>query len=174
MQPESQKETLSKGTLKGSFSIQGKVQLESADSGASDIQLKAYAFSPVGAVLGSAAVDAKGAFSLTLNRKEIGGSIQLVVGPEEEANAAFSSTSSYTQSIATQDWKGEAGKYAFNPEIRIPAPIWGCWARIRVCVSGQIRKVVRHGRFHRYCPVPFVKVEVYDVDREWCWPWPWI
>jgi hypothetical protein len=160
-------------TLKGSFTIKGSVHLEAAES-KPDVQLKAFAFSQVGEELGSSDVDAKGGFNLTLSRKEIGGPIELVVGPEEDANAALSSPSSYTQSIATQDWKGEAGKYVFNPELRIPEPIWGCWVRIRVCVSGQIRKLLRHGRFHRYCPVPFVKVEVYDVDREWCWPWPWL
>ena len=164
MQPEDHQKVLSKGPLKGSFIIQGKVQLESADTSASDIKLKAYAFSPVGAALGSADVNAGGTFSLTLNRQEIGGPVQLVVGPEDDPNAAFSSNSSYTQSIATEDWKGESGKYAFTPEIRIPHPIWHSWVRIRVCVSGQIRKVVREGRFHRYCLVPFVKVEVYDLD----------
>ena len=158
--------------LKGSFNIKGSVQLESAET-KPDVRMKAFAFSQVGDQLGSADVDAKGGFNLTLNRKEIGGPIQLVVGPEDDASAAYSSTSSYTQSIAVQNWKGEAGQYTYNPEIRIPGPIWGCWALIRVCVSGQIRKVIREGRFRRYCPVPFVKVEVYDVDREWCWPWPW-
>jgi hypothetical protein len=158
--------------LKGSFNIKGSVQLEAAET-KPDVQLKAFAFSQVGSELGSSDVDAKGGFALTLNRNEIGGPIQLVVGPEDDPNAALSSSSSYTQSVATQDWKGETGKYAFNPEIRIPHPIWRCWERVRVCVSGRIRKRVSEGRFHRYCPVPFVKVEVYDVDREWCWPWPW-
>src|SRR5581483_11988896 len=115
----------------------------------------------------------KGGFNIALNREEIGSPIQLVVGPEEDASAAWSSTSSHTQTVGVESWKGEKGRYAFNPEIRIPEPIWVCWARIRVCVSGQIRKVINERRFRRYCPVPFVKVEVYDVDREWCWPWPW-
>jgi hypothetical protein len=42
----------------------------------------------------------------------------------------------------------------------------------RYCVSGHIRKIATHADgTTEICPVPFVKVEVFDVDREPClWP----
>lgn len=41
------------------------------------------------------------------------------------------------------------------------------------CVSGHVRKVQTDGMHDDVCPVPFVKVEIFDVDREACW-WPWL
>jgi hypothetical protein len=43
----------------------------------------------------------------------------------------------------------------------------------RICVSGHVRKVQTTDSGTSYCPVPYVKVEIFDVDREGCW-WPYI
>jgi hypothetical protein len=42
-----------------------------------------------------------------------------------------------------------------------------------VCVSGHVRKIEIEDGYTHICPVPYVKVEIFDVDREGCW-WPYI
>src|SRR6185369_8719442 len=39
------------------------------------------------------------------------------------------------------------------------------------CVSGRVRKISNNNGITETCPVPFVKVEIFDVDRESCF-WP--
>jgi len=160
-------------SLKGSFNISGSVHLEGSEASKPDVQLHAYAFSPVGEPLGKAGISADGKFSLNLSRQEVAGPLQLVIGPEGDPNAIRSSAS-YKRTIGPQDWKEAGGKYSFNPEIRIPISLWPNWLRTWVCVGGRVQKQYQQDGIDQLCPVPFVKVEVFDVDREWCWPWPWL
>ena len=159
--------------LKGSFSVKGTVQLESAEASRPDLTLKAHVFSPVGELLGSSDVDAKGAFNIAVSRKEVGGALELVVGPAGDPGVTRAS-SAYKTEISLRDWKTADAKYVFNPEIRIPAILWPNWLYTRVCVGGRIRKQQNQNGVEQLCPVPFVKVEIFDVDRDWCWPWPWL
>src|ERR1700752_3482103 len=99
--------------LKGSFSIKGSVQLEGAAESRSGLNLKAYAFSPVGELLGSGDIDTKGNFSLTLNRKEVAGAVQLLVGPASDPNLIRSS-SAHKTTVSAEDWSGQEGKYVFS------------------------------------------------------------
>jgi hypothetical protein len=52
-------------------------------------------------------------------------------------------------------------------DISLPHRIWWPWRPVRICISGHVRKLDEGG----VCPVPFAKVEIFDVDREGClWP----
>lgn len=158
------------GTLKGTFRIEGSVQLESAEKLDRELKLTAQIMTPVGEALASAPVDAKGNFTVTLDQKEIG-ELSLVIGPEASAQELRNS-SAHTTRVAIEDWAKSKDGYVFKPVIKLPYLIWWPWLPIHVCVSGRIRKQHDVDGITQYCPVPFVKVEVFDVDREWCiWPW---
>lgn len=158
-------------TLKGAFRIEGTVQLESPEKLDRELRLAAHVFTPVGELLTSAAIDAKGNFAINLRRREVG-DLELVVGPEESTEELRKS-SAYSRTISTKDWTPIKEGYVFKPVIKLPYIVWWPWLPIRVCISGRIRKQHDVAGTTQYCPVPFVKVEVFDVDREWCF-WPWI
>jgi hypothetical protein len=160
-------------SLKGSFQVKGSVRLESGDIGQQDLHLHAYAFSPIGELLGSSPVDGKGNFSLNLSRKEVAGPLQLVIGPEGNPETIRASAS-YKRNISVSEWKGSGDQYVYGPELTISSSIWTNWLRTWVCVGGRIQKKFQLDGVAQLCPVPFAKVEVFDVDREWCWPWPWL
>lgn len=77
---------------------------------------------------------------------------------------------SHTRTLSADDFKVSAGKRSATLELMIRPDEWIIWFPFRFCVDGHIRKRRSNGTL---CPVSFVKVEVFDVDREWCW-WPWL
>src|SRR5713226_271136 len=110
-------------TLKGAFTIKGTVQLTAAETKKPDLQVRAYVFSPAGELLGSTDVDTKGAFSVSLSRKEIADT-ELVIGPADDP-AAIRSPAAYKRRVSVQDWKATtAGQYVFSQEITISEAIW--------------------------------------------------
>jgi len=153
--------------LEGAFSLEGKVTLEKAEDAPAGFTLNAFVLDPGGEVLGQAEVSPKGMFKLSLNRKQVA-DVTLLIGPGDNIDALRRSTA-YQRRIQPSDWAGERDNYVFKPEIEISRLVWLPWLPQRICVSGHVRKVTPTGNL----PVPFVKVDVFDVDREGCW-WPWI
>jgi hypothetical protein len=94
--------------------------------------------------------------------------VELVVGPAGQAEQIRQS-SAYSVSFSAEDWKGEGGQYRLRHDALLPPEVWRPWWPVRICISGHVRKVSEGG----ICPVPYVKVEVFDVDREACW-WPYL
>ena len=81
--------------------------------------------------------------------------------------------SAYSEHFAASEWQQVERGFVLRPDLYIARPIWWPWRPLRVCVDGVVRKVhTEHGHTES-CPVPFVKVEIFDVDREFCW-WPYI
>lgn len=152
----------------GSFKIEGKVQLEAGECKPGDLKLMAYAFDPVGRLLGSAEVDVKGSFVMKVDLKQPS-RVELILGPPADPKIIRSS-SAYSQTFQAKDWTGEGRQFSLKADALIPYDIWWPWRPVRICVSGHVRKVKEEGGV---CPVPYVKVEVFDVDRERCW-WPFI
>jgi hypothetical protein len=150
--------------------IQGKLTLEQMDEQPEDLALRAYAFNAHGQPLGSGEVDAKGGFSFDVSLKSPA-PVELVVGPQGDPHMVRRSSAAYTRSFLVEDWRQDAGRYVLRPELEIARLIWWPWRPVRICVSGHVRKVHVDDGLLRICPVPFVKVEVFDVDREGClWP----
>jgi hypothetical protein len=156
--------------LNGSFTIDGKVTLEKPEE-ASALKLTAFALDPGGEVLAKSEVTAKGNFKLSLNRKQVS-DVTLLIGAGEDIQSLRRS-SAYQRRVTPADWSGERNDFVFKPEISLPRDVWFPWLPQRICVSGHIRKIHSVNGGTDICPVPFVKVEVFDVDREGCW-WPWI
>ncbi|MHB8118151.1 MAG: hypothetical protein ACYDHX_05415 [Methanothrix sp.] len=152
----------------GSFKIEGNVQLEAGECKPGDLKLMAYAFDPVGRLLGSAEVNEKMSFTMKVDLKQPS-KVELILGPPADPKIIRSS-SAHSQTLQAKDWTGDGRQFSLKTEAFIPYDIWWPWRPVRICVSGHVRKVKEDGSV---CPVPYVKVEVFDVDREMCW-WPFI
>ena len=153
----------------GKFSIQGQIRLEEHESIPGELNLMAYAFGIGGEALAMVPVGDKGEFSLELNLAQPA-NIELMVGPKDNPKSVRRS-SVFKRRYSIDDWKhGELG-FVLTPDLRLPKDLWWPWWPRRVCVSGRVRKLVHRGAMTDQCPVPFVKVEVFDVDRENFW-WP--
>lgn len=149
----------------GGLLVKGRVDFEGAEQQKGDPGLFAHALDANGAAVGSAPVKEDGTFEIRVPLKEAA-DVSVAISPEAEA-ASLRKSQSYITTFKAGDWQ----RNALDAQLRIPHRIWWPWRRIRVCVNGHIQKVLVPGV--PGCPVPFVKVEVFDVDREACW-WPWL
>ncbi len=156
----------------GDFVIEGKAQLEGRDTLPGDLKLHAYAFDRRGKLLGSEVIGEDTSFSLRLALDKPA-DVELYVGPAVEDPQRIRMSSAYSQHFSAQDWAGEAGRFRLSPSIFVPTAMWWPWRPQRICVSGHVRKIETDDGHTTVCPVPYVKVEIFDVDREGCF-WPFI
>ncbi|MBI3772527.1 MAG: hypothetical protein HY272_07490 [Gammaproteobacteria bacterium] len=157
--------------VKGELRIEGQVKLAEADSETAELELTAYVYNRVGEFLGSAAVDKSGAFNIA-PRLAQPADVELVIAPKGNP-AQVRASSGYIKKFAAKDWQQDGGVFLIRPDLNIRRDIWWPWWPQRICISGHVRKISHHDGHTDICPVPFVKVEIFDVDRESCL-WPWI
>ena len=141
--------------------LKGGVTLEEAESAPADLALKAFVFNESGQCLGTGDVT-RGSFDLPVVAGNVR-AVEVFIGPADADPEEVRRSSAPVQKI-------KADKIAEKITFTIPKKIWDPFRPIRVCVTGHVRKVRESGG---YCPVPYVKVEVFDVDREGCF-WPYI
>lgn len=153
------------------FHIEGQIQRENVECQAGDLALAVYVFDQAGIFLGKANIDGKGNYNV-LVRLASPVSVELVIGPVGNPQEIRHSNA-YRKQFSAQDWKGEATQFKIHYDALLPVEIWRLWWPQRICVSGHVRKVSYSDGSASISPVPFVKVEIFDVDRETCW-WPWL
>lgn len=154
---------------RGDFILEGSIELQESKGTQQEerLDLHVFAFDKLGTPLGGGAPDAKGHFKLSLSLRQPT-DIELMVGPGTDA-ASVRKSSAFLQSFSAKEWtKGETG-LVINTKIALPSSVWWPWRPARFCVTGHVRKIDRQPDHTQTCPVPFVKVEVFDVDREACW-----
>ena len=152
---------------RGEFILEGNITFQESQGEHLDLGVKVFAFDRLGEPLGGGELDGKGNFRLTLHLAAQT-DIQLMAGPGTDAMSVRQS-SAYLQSFSAKEWKKEGASYVINPKLVIPQLIWWPWRPVRICVTGHVRKIEKHEGHTQTCPVPFVKVEIFDVDREACW-----
>jgi hypothetical protein len=152
------------------FRIEGRVHVEARDEVPGEMKLVAYAFDRGGRLLGKEDVDVEGGFDVPVKLAKPA-DVELVIGPDDDPQMVRQS-SAYIQMLAAKEWS--ECKLRVKPDIYLSREIWWPWRPVRVCISGHVRKMhtAEDGQAHT-CPVPYVKVEVFDVDRENCW-WPFL
>ncbi len=155
----------------GSFRITGQIQREQTDRQPGELKLTAYVFDKAGHLLGSSEVDGKGNYNVAVKLARPA-DVELLVGPADMSDEIRSS-SAYRKSLSAKDWKGEGDQFRLKFDASLPFEIWYPWWPTRICVSGHVRKVSHQDDGTEICAVPFVKVEIFDVDREFCL-WPYI
>ncbi|MGB5987392.1 MAG: hypothetical protein WBG37_18950 [Desulfobacterales bacterium] len=151
--------------------IEGNIQLESVEKVPANLELMAYVFDERHRLLSTGSIQKKGDFKVEFILDTLK-TVVLFISPaadEKDVRGA----ASYCQKIGPKDWQKEGRSFLIKPEIFLPRDLWRPWWPQRICVSGHVRKVGPSGDTAGACPVPYVKVEVFDVDREGCW-WPYI
>lgn len=151
------------------FTVEGMASFQQSEGEHTELDAHVFAYDRLGETLGSGALNEKGQFKLAL-RLRAPSDIQLMVGPGADAIAVRKSAT-FMQAFSTKDWIKEGRGYVIKPSLVIARPIWWPWYPTRICISGHVRKIGTAEGTTAICPVPFVKVEIFDVDREACW-WP--
>ena len=151
------------------FVLEGTVNFQQSQGEHTELDAHAFVYDRLGQPLGSAPLNEKGQFKLAL-RLKAPSDIQLMVGPGADAESTRRS-SAYLQAYAVKDWIKEGHGYVIRPALVIARPIWWPWYPSRICISGHVRKIGSSEGASTVCPVPYVKVDIFDVDREACW-WP--
>src|SRR5262245_29840606 len=147
--------------------VEGRAVLEGGQEYPKDIQLKAYVFDRAGQTLGAADISADGTFSVPLSAVRVG-DVDVVIGPADDPQTIRKSAA-FSQTFAASEWREQT---TLKAELVLPRDIVSIWWPAWICVSGHVRKTFQQNGITRTCPVPFVKVEIFDVDREDCW-WPY-
>lgn len=153
------------------FFIQGQVQREQAECQPGELQLAAYVFDGAGLQIGGAEIDSQGNYNVQVKLVQPT-PVELIIGPAGDAQQVRKS-SAYTKRFSITDWEQERTKFQIRHDVLLPVDLWRPWWPQRICISGHIRKISHHDGHTDICPVPYVKVEIFDVDREFCW-WPWL
>jgi len=151
------------------FVVEGRVDFQQSEGDPPSAGIQVFAFDRLGGALGGATLDEKGQFKMAL-RLKAPTDLQILVGPGTDA-ASVRQSASFTLAVNAKEWIKEGRGYLLRPQLLIPRPVWWPWRPVRLCITGHIRKIDAHEGFSQTCPVPYVKVEIFDVDREACW-WP--
>ncbi|WP_408998386.1 hypothetical protein ACJ77P_12215 [Syntrophus buswellii] len=153
-----------------SFLIDGQISREQPECQPGELKLAAYVFDKAGSLLGSADLNEKGVYRVAVKLSQPA-DVDLMIGPSGMAKEIRRS-SAFRRSFAAAEWKAEGTQqYRLQYNAILPLELWLPWWPIRICISGHIRKVSSSDGVTTVCPVPFVKVEIFDVDRENCF-WP--
>ena len=166
-----QKEDSAMNPKKEDFRVEGSLQLETLKRVPKDLELTAYAFDRAGHLIGSGPVDEEGKYSVAVKIKDPQ-DFKFLIAPKAEPETVRESAV-YHKSYSADDWIEKNRAYRIFPDLFVPEEIWRPWWPWRICVSGHVRKLQTNDGTATYCPVPYVKVEIFDVDREGCW-WPYI
>jgi hypothetical protein len=148
--------------------VEGRAALEGGQEYPKDIQLKAYVFDRAGQTLGAADLGPDGTFSVPLTVARAG-DVEVVIGPSDDPQTIRKSAA-FSQKFAAADWRE---KTTLKADLVLPRDIVSIWWPAWICVTGHVRKTFQQNGVTQTCPVPFVKVEIFDVDREDCW-WPYL
>ncbi|MDX2428017.1 MAG: hypothetical protein QNK22_04960 [Xanthomonadales bacterium] len=142
------------------FSIQGRVKVSDQAALEAVGTLKAIAIDRNGQVVGSALLGEDGQFSIDTRLSERI-DVLILIGPEMP-DEELRKTARVRHSFSAEKWKSNRNRFVLKPTIVLSPRILELFRPKTICVSGHIRKIP-------FCPVPFVKVEIFDVDRGPCW-----
>lgn len=149
-----------------SFCLEGQIRLEQPERQHGEIKLAIYAFNDGGILLGCGELDREGQYSLTFRHAQQA-DITVYVGPAGMAEQIRLS-SAYQQKFSIKDWKTEGAKRHLKFDAVLPPDTWMPWWPLRICISGHVRKVSHRDGFTDINPVPYTRVEIFEVDREGC------
>ncbi|MDB5986242.1 MAG: hypothetical protein JWR16_1295 [Nevskia sp.] len=151
---------------KGAVEIAVSAKLLAVDKAESVPEVVAYAFSAEARLLGSVALDAKGAGVLQLPRSPNAASVRVLIGPKVEQKAVdFEEL--MRRGAQEQHLRIDAERLRHDLQITIYPPVWQCWLRSACFVRGTLLKREVSGGVNVDLPVCNATVEVYEVD-----PWP--
>lgn len=148
-----------------------EVGLELPATAAQAGALTASVIGPGGAMLASGPVGKDATARLKL-RLAAPAAVELVVLPAVQAQREPHATGGFRHHFAAKEWRATDQGFRLQARLSVPEAIVAYWLPQWICISGHVRKTETTDGVTRTCPVPYVKVEIFDVDREGClWPW---
>lgn len=154
---------------KANFIVEGQIKREQTECHPGELKLAAYVFDKAGRLLGSDELNSKGNYSVAVKLTKPA-AIELMIGPADMPEQIRLS-GAFKKTFSANDWKAEGSRFRLIFDAVLPLDIWRPWFPQRICISGHVRKISHQNDTTEICPVPFVKVEIFDVDRENCF-WP--
>jgi len=151
--------------------VEGRAALEGGQEYPQDVQLKAYVFDRAGQTLGAADVGTDGSFNVPLTARRPG-DVEVVIGPADDPQTIRKSAT-FSQKFSAKEWRGDGKQAVLTADLVLPRDLVSLWFPSWICITGHVRKTFVQNGTTQTCPVPFVKVEIFDVDRESCW-WPYL
>ncbi|MCB1036206.1 MAG: hypothetical protein KDD47_20450, partial [Acidobacteria bacterium] len=149
------------------FHVEGQIELETPESLKEIGSLKAVVLDRNGQTVGAAEVAGDGKFSVPVKLRQPA-DLRLIIGPDQ-GDEELKRSSTFSQELSADSWKESRGGFLLKVPVLVKRDLILTWLPKRVCISGHVRKIETEGETTTVCPVPFVKVEVFDVDRESCW-----
>ncbi len=153
------------------FQVDGQIKREQPDCQPGELRLSAYLFDKAGMLLGRTDIDNNGKYCIEA-RLSSPIDVKLVVGPQGDAQQIRYS-SAFSHEFSAAEWEAKGRTFRLHYDTLLPLYVWRPWFSNRICISGHVRKVEQNDGGQQVCPVPYLKVEIFDVDREACW-WPWL
>ncbi|MDY6905275.1 MAG: hypothetical protein SWH61_11370 [Thermodesulfobacteriota bacterium] len=148
------------------FTVTGKIKVEERSYVKEKVAMTVFA--RVGRrTLASTPVNKNGTFTLKFDRKGdlAPANMELVVGPPVQEGRL---TKAATQQIpiSANEWKKSGSNFSVEKEVFIPGDIIVCWLPREIKICGVVCKEtpIADSEKTRCCPVPYAKVEIYDVD----------
>ncbi len=143
------------------FVLRGEVSLEGQDQFPSDLDLSAYAYDDKGALLAKAPVVKGGIFKIEVSPAYLS-AVEVLIAPTLDAQEVQRGYH-FREFISPAVIAKLEGNRVIELKPFIPDSIWHLFRPRTICVTGRITKHPENK------PVPFVKVEIFDVDRRDCW-----
>ena len=145
--------------------VQGHVRFEE-DVGREKLSLKAYA--RIGRrTVASAPVDAEGKFNLKFKRVGTAPppAMTLIVGPPV-SEAMLTDTNTERIQILAREWKKSRDLLVVEKDVTLAKGLILCMLPRNIKICGLVCKEmpITDSELTRCCPVPFARVEVFDVD----------
>lgn len=148
------------------FTISGSIKIEDQVQDKDKISMNVFA--RIGRrTIASGPVDKKGAFTLNFERKEktAPSKMDLVIGPPiNEGRLSLVNTKLIP--ILGKEWKVDGSSFSMKKDITLTQDIVICWMPRDITICGVVCKDVpiEGTDKTRCCPVPYAKVEIFDVD----------
>lgn len=151
---------------KREYNVRGHIRFEKDVADTEKLSPKVYA--RIGhRTLASAPVDAKGNFNLKFERRGMvpPSSLTLVVGPPV-SEGMLTRTNTKQISISPDEWKESGELLVVEKDVVLEKDIIVCMLPREIKICGVVCKEmpIEGTELTRCCPVPFAKVEVFDVD----------
>ena len=148
------------------FTISGNIKIRNAMPDKDKVVMNVFA--RIGRrTIASCPVSKNGKFTLKFERKEklAPAMMDLVIAPPiNEGRLARANTKLIP--IPGKDWKVEGDNFSLEKEIELSEDLAICWLPRDIKICGVVCKdiVIEGSDETRCCPVPYAKVEIYDVD----------
>lgn len=149
------------------FTIRGKIDPRDREFQPEEGQLQALALDRNGQVLGKAEVAKDGTFEIEPRLREPT-DVRVVIAPAQTGEDQRHSSPVMLE-LSKDAWKKQQNKFTLKPTLTLDREGITFLLGRTICISGHVRKIEHEENGTSYCPVPFVKVEIFDVDREPCW-----